>query len=146
MPHRRRCRPSARRASSARVASPLARWQARDGDGGHEPRLHDGADGGAGRAAAAALLDGTRDRAAIRADFAEDRGGLSPEELDANLEALGSPPPVHRGKGSDRSEDAVLADMREQLGVEQQHEQAALDSAAWRRTSRKTGEPARSPW
>jgi hypothetical protein len=36
------------------------------------------------------LLDGTRDRAAIRAEFRERTGvPLSAEDLDANLEALG---------------------------------------------------------
>jgi hypothetical protein len=36
------------------------------------------------------LLDGTRDRAAIRADFRERTGvPLSAEDLDTNLEALG---------------------------------------------------------
>ena len=35
------------------------------------------------------LLDGTRDRAAIRAEFREQSGvELTPEVLDANLEAL----------------------------------------------------------
>ena len=72
------------------VASPLARWQARKGaevtslayTSVHmeEPAAR----------LLLTLLDGTRDRAAIRAEFAERTGvRLSAEDLDANLEQLG---------------------------------------------------------
>ena len=71
------------------VASPLARWQARDRDDitsmayttvhMEEPAAR----------LLLRLLDGTRDREAIRADFAEESGvALTPELLDANLETL----------------------------------------------------------
>lgn len=79
------------RADSERpLASPLARWQAQ-----HEPEVTSLAYTSVRMEEPAArllltLLDGTRDRAAIRAEFAERTGvRLSAEDLDANLVQLG---------------------------------------------------------
>ena len=71
------------------VASPLARWQARRG-----PDVTSLAYANVSMEEPPArlllcLLDGTRDRAAVRAEFAERTGvRLSAEDLDANLRAL----------------------------------------------------------
>jgi SAM-dependent methyltransferase len=90
MPHAAPLRTVAAAGLERPVASPLARWQAQRGTEVtslayanvhmEEPaaRLLLG------------LLDGTRDRAAIRAEITERTGlRLSPEDLDANLEHLG---------------------------------------------------------
>ena len=72
------------------IASPLARWQAR-----HEAEVTSLAYTSVRMEEPAArllltLLDGTRDRAAIRAEFGERTGvRLSAEDLDANLVQLG---------------------------------------------------------
>jgi len=77
-------------ASDRPMASPLARWQAR-----HELEVTSLAYTSVRMEEPAArllitLLDGTRDRAAIRAEFASRTGvRLSAEDLDANLEQLG---------------------------------------------------------
>ncbi len=91
MPHRAPLRIAlGRRASSGRVASPLARWQARSADevtclAYTTVRMEEPA-----ARLLLTLLDGTRDRAAIRAEFRERTGvPLSAEDLDANLDALG---------------------------------------------------------
>ena len=70
-------------------ASPLARWQAREQEdlttmAYTTVRMEEPA-----ARLLLGLLDGTRDRAAIRAEFRERTGvAISPEDLDANLEAL----------------------------------------------------------
>ena len=90
MPHRSPLRSRSATGVERPVASPLARWQARVGVRGHalayttvhmeEPAAR----------LLLTLLDGTRDRAAIRAEFRERTGvPLSAEDLDANLAALG---------------------------------------------------------
>jgi SAM-dependent methyltransferase len=90
MPHRSPLRSRAADGVERPVASPLARWQAR---GSQEvtslayTTVH--MEEPAARLLLT-LLDGTRDRAAIRAEFRERTGvPLSAEDLDANLEALG---------------------------------------------------------
>ena len=71
------------------AASPLARWQAQRGAevtslAGTSVHMEEPA-----ARLLIALLDGTRDRPAIRAEFAERTGvRLSPEDLDANLARL----------------------------------------------------------
>jgi 2-polyprenyl-3-methyl-5-hydroxy-6-metoxy-1,4-benzoquinol methylase len=71
------------------AASPLARWQARQGaDVTNLAYATVRMDEPAARLLVT-LLDGSRDRAAIRAEFTERTGvRLSPEDLDANLEQL----------------------------------------------------------
>ncbi len=70
-------------------ASPLARWQAREGEditsmAYATVRMEEPA-----ARLLLRLLDGTRDRDAIRAEFRERTGvAISPEDLDANLDAL----------------------------------------------------------
>ena len=90
MPHRLPLRSVTADAVERPVASPLARWQAR---GSVEvtslayTTVH--MEEPAARLLLT-LLDGTRDRAAIRAEFRERTGvAISPEDLDANLAALG---------------------------------------------------------
>jgi len=90
MPHRSAVRSRSVAGVERPVASPLARWQARSSQEVtslayttvhmEEPAAR----------LLLTLLDGTRDRAAIRADFRERTGvPLSAEDLDTNLEALG---------------------------------------------------------
>ena len=90
MPHRSPLRHGSPEDVERPVASPLARWQARDSEEVttlayttvhmEEPAAR----------LLLTLLDGTRDRAAIRAEFRERTGvPLSAEDLDTNLEALG---------------------------------------------------------
>jgi hypothetical protein len=90
MPHAAPLRAVPADASERPKASPLARWQARQG-----PELTSLAYTTVMMEEPAArllitLLDGTRDRAAIRAEFSERTGvRLSADDLDANLVALG---------------------------------------------------------
>ena len=90
MPHSGPLRAVAAAGVQRPTASPLARRQAR-----HEPEVTSLACTSVRMAEPAArqlltLLDGTRDRAAIRAAFRARTGvRLSPEDLDANLERLG---------------------------------------------------------
>jgi hypothetical protein len=90
MPHRAPLRAVRPDEAERPLASPLARWQARRGSEitslayqlvmMEEPAAR----------LLITLLDGTRDRAAVRAEFAERTGvRLSAEDLEANLEELG---------------------------------------------------------
>jgi SAM-dependent methyltransferase len=90
MPHRSPLRSRSAEGVERPLASPLARWQARSATEVtslayttvhmEEPAAR----------LLLTLLDGTRDRAAIRAEFRERTGvPLSAEDLDANLDALG---------------------------------------------------------
>jgi SAM-dependent methyltransferase len=90
MPHAAPLRAVSAAGSERPVASPLARWQAQHGTdltslAYATVRMEEPA-----ARLLITLLDGTRDRAAIRAEFSERTGvRLSPEDLDENLEALG---------------------------------------------------------
>ena len=90
MPHRAPLRSVSPAGVERPVASPLARWQAR---GSEEVTSLAYATVRMEESAARlllTLLDGTRDRAAIRAEFRERTGvPLSAEDLEANLRALG---------------------------------------------------------
>ena len=90
MPHRSPLRSCSAEGVERPLASPLARWQARSAAEVtslaystvhmEEPAAR----------LLLTLLDGTRDRTAIRAEFRERTGvPLSAEDLDANLDALG---------------------------------------------------------
>jgi len=89
MPHRAPLRAVAVAELERPLASRLARWQARTGEevtsmAYTTVRMEEPA-----ARLLLTLLDGTRDRDAIRADFRERTGvAISPEDLDANLEAL----------------------------------------------------------
>ena len=90
MPHRAPLRARSAAGVERPVASPLARWQARAAAevtslAYTTVRMEEPA-----ARLLLTLLDGTRDRAAIRAEFRERTGvPLSAEDLDANLDALG---------------------------------------------------------
>src|SRR5215204_3087213 len=90
MPHRAPLRHASPDGVERPAASPLARWQARDsGDVTTLAYTTVHMEEPAARLLLT-LLDGTRDRAAIRAEFRERTGvPLSASDLDTNLEALG---------------------------------------------------------
>ena len=70
-------------------ASPLARWQARSQEDVTSMAYTTVRMEEAAARLLLTLLDGTRDREAIRAEFREQTGvPISPEDLDANLDAL----------------------------------------------------------
>ena len=90
MPHRAPLQAVAVAEVERPLASPLARWQARTGAEEITSMAYTSIrmDEPAARLLLG-LLDGTRDREAIRADFREQTGGpISPQDLDANLDAL----------------------------------------------------------
>jgi SAM-dependent methyltransferase len=90
MPHRSSLRSRSAEGVERPLASPLARWQARSaGEVTSLAYTTVHMEEPAARLLLT-LLDGTRDRATIRADFRERTGvPLSAEDLDANLAALG---------------------------------------------------------
>jgi SAM-dependent methyltransferase len=90
MPHRAPLQSVAVAEVERPLASPLARWQARTGAEEITSMAYTSIrmDEPAARLLLG-LLDGTRDREAIRADFLDQTGvPISPQDLDANLDAL----------------------------------------------------------